>query len=310
VLDNRGGATQELPAADERDDRLTSPGASFEPVSDRRSPLVAVLLLCVLVLLGLLIGVAGGLIPVPRASSTGQPGAAASGSASEFEKLLGLAGQILPASPTNLGEIVFRLILAAVLGGAIAFRGSRRRHEYVIVHSNIIVAFTGAMMMIIVGSDIARAFGLVGASSIIRFRTPVNDPRALSGLFVAMAAGIAVGVGLYELAIAATLLLVLVELMMDRGGRFFTHGWYRPERNYTFAIHTEEPDRVLDAAQHYFRRHNISSRLMEYERGKKGDAAKMLLLLGVPEGMDMEELTREVLAQGARSVSWESSKEL
>ncbi|MCC7107077.1 MAG: DUF4956 domain-containing protein [Chloroflexi bacterium] len=310
MLDNRGGATHEPSTADGRGDRHASPGASFEPASDRRSPVVAVLLLSILVLLGILIGVAGGLIAVPRAQPSTQPGTPASGSGSEFERLVGLAGQILPASPTNFGEIVVRLILAAVLGGAIAFRGSRRRHEYVIVHSNIIVAFTGAMMMIIVGSDIARAFGLVGASSIIRFRTPVSDPRALSGLFVAMAAGIAVGVGLYELAIAATLLLILVELLMDRGGRFFTHGWYRPERNYTFAIHTEEPDRVLDAAQLYFRRHSISSRLMEYERGKKGDAAKMLLLLGVPEGLDMEELTREVLAQGARSVSWESSKEL
>lgn len=303
-------------ARDADDGPGSTAAGRVDAASERRSPLVAVLLLSNLILLGLLVGWASGLLPSvaargPIQSAPPATSAPASPTAptNEFERAIAAAGSILPASPTDLQVIVLRLLLAAFLGGAIAFRGSRRRNEYLIVHSNIIVAFTGAMMMIIVGSDIARAFGLVGASSIVRFRTPVSDPRSLAGLFVAMAAGIAVGVGLYELAIVGTILVIVVEFVLDRGGRFISRGWYRPERNYNFALHTEEPDKVLEEAQRYFERNNISSQLMEYERGKKGDTAKVLLLLGVPEGTNMEELTREMLALGARSVSWESSKE-
>ena len=81
--------------------------------------------------------------------------------------------------------------------------------------------------MVIIGSEIARAFALVGAMSIIRFRNPVKDPRDVAFLFVTIAIGMACGVGFYMYAsclllqssflcsvcIITTLVICLVNLM-------------------------------------------------------------------------------------------------
>jgi uncharacterized membrane protein YhiD involved in acid resistance len=225
-----------------------------------------------------------------------------------FRQALGGASQILPAPPSDLGTILLRLVLAALLGLAISFRGSRQRNEFQVVHTNVIIAFTGAMMMIIVGSDLARAFGLVGASSIVRYRTPVHDPRALASLFVSMGAGIAVGVGLYELAIVAAIMVILIEFALERGGPFFTRGRYRPERSYELTLETDQPVQTLKAVSDLFAASNATHVLMNYDQGRKQNV-EMGLLVGVPMGADLEQLTLQLLDRGARSVSWRLARD-
>ena len=72
--------------------------------------------------------------------------------------------------------------------------------------------------MLIIGSNIARAFSLVGALSIIRFRNAVKDPRDVAYIFLSMGIGMACGTGFYTVAIVltsitcgASILLALVE---------------------------------------------------------------------------------------------------
>jgi uncharacterized membrane protein YhiD involved in acid resistance len=60
------------------------------------------------------------------------------------------------------------------------------------------------VIMLIVGSNIARAFSLVGALSIIRFRNAVKEIRDIGFIFFAMAIGMAMGTRFYMLAIIAT----------------------------------------------------------------------------------------------------------
>jgi uncharacterized membrane protein YhiD involved in acid resistance len=272
-----------------------------------RSPFgaIAVVLAVVLVVAA---GSALGLWPAsaPAGASAAGP---ASSSVEEFLRGAGAAAQVLPAPPTDIGVMAIRLLLAAVLGGAISFRGGRRRNEFQIVHTSMILAFTGAMLMIIVGSDLARAFGLVGASSIVRYRTPVSDPQALASLFVSMGAGVAVGVGLYELAIGATILVVAIDFLFERGSRWLSNGWYRAERAYEVSVETDTADETLQAVRQVFDAEHVSHVLIDYDRGKKGDNVKMGLQVGVPDGTDTEKLTLQILNAGARSVSWRLTKD-
>ena len=273
-----------------------------------RHPLVMALVIVLLLgTLALLNGAAPFVPAAPRATDAGV--GTSSPSAQEFQRAVGAAAQLLPASPSDLRTILLRLLLAALLGTIISFRGSRRRNEFLIVHTNMIIAMTGALMMIIIGSDLARAFGLVGVSSIARFRTPVGDPRALAALVVSMGAGVAVGVGLYELAIVATILVVLVEFILERGGLLLSRGWYRPQRAYELSIETDAPEETLHAVRKILSAARISHMLMDYERAKKTENIKMGLSVGVPDGVDTERLTLEILSAGAQSVSWSLSKE-
>jgi hypothetical protein len=73
------------------------------------------------------------------------------------------------------------------------------------VHTLTLMTMVVAVIMLIVGSSIARAFALVGALSIVRFRNAIKDTRDVGFIFFAMAMGMAVGTRFYVLAIAATI---------------------------------------------------------------------------------------------------------
>jgi uncharacterized membrane protein YhiD involved in acid resistance len=80
-----------------------------------------------------------------------------------------------------------------------------------------------ALVMMIVGSSIARAFSLVGALSIIRFRNAVRETRDVGFIFFTMAIGMAVGTQFYLLAAAGTVAISLVIVLMTR------FNWYARE---------------------------------------------------------------------------------
>ena len=61
-----------------------------------------------------------------------------------------------------------------------------------------------SLIMLIIGSNVARAFALVGALSIIRFRNAMKETRDVGFIFLVMAMGMAVGTRFYLLAIFAT----------------------------------------------------------------------------------------------------------
>jgi len=76
------------------------------------------------------------------------------------------------------------------------------------------MAVCTAVVMMIIGSNIARAFSLVGALSIIRFRTAVKDPRDTGYLFVVMIAGMGCGTGFYLASISLTAFVSVLMIIL------------------------------------------------------------------------------------------------
>jgi anti-anti-sigma factor len=79
-----------------------------------------------------------------------------------------------------------------------------------------LLCVSGAMMMIIIGNNLARAFGIAGAASIIRFRTPVDDPKDVTILFLLMGLGMSSGLGQFAVAGLGTAFLCVALLILDR----------------------------------------------------------------------------------------------
>jgi hypothetical protein len=73
--------------------------------------------------------------------------------------------------------------------------------------AHVLLCLAGALMMLIVGDSLPRAFGIAGAAAIVRFRTPVDDPRDITVLFLLMALGMAAGLGLVAVAAIGALLV-------------------------------------------------------------------------------------------------------
>ncbi|MDP8924218.1 MAG: MgtC/SapB family protein, partial [Chloroflexota bacterium] len=159
----------------------------------------------------------------------------------EFTRIIGSIEGMFAPSNQSLPVVLGKLVLAALLGGIIGYRQRIHVEEY-IVQAHVIIAFTGALMMIIIGNEIVRAFGLLGAGSIIRYRTPVRDPKALASLFVTMGVGIAAGVGLFELALIGGVLIVLLQGVMGSLAGLLPTTLYNPQRGYTMTLQTEDGD--------------------------------------------------------------------
>jgi uncharacterized membrane protein YhiD involved in acid resistance len=123
-----------------------------------------------------------------------------------------------PAINYTMFDVVFNLLLAFVLGFLVsAVYRLTNRHRALsqsFILTLIILSMVVALVMMVIGNSIARAFSLVGALSIIRFRTVVKDNRDIAYVFFALAAGMASGIGNYQIAIlgVGTILLVLISL--------------------------------------------------------------------------------------------------
>ncbi len=123
----------------------------------------------------------------------------------ELEKLGDLS------SALTLVDFALVLLLGFALSMAVAWvyrythRGVSYSQSY--VHTLVIMGTVVALIMLIIGSNIARAFALVGALSIVRFRNAMKEARDIGFVFMAMAIGMAVGTRFYLLAVFATVVL-------------------------------------------------------------------------------------------------------
>lgn len=88
------------------------------------------------------------------------------------------------------------------------------------VQTLVLMGTVVSLIMLIIGSNVARAFALVGALSIIRFRNAMKETRDVGFIFLAMALGMAVGTRFYLLAIFATGALSAFIVLMTRFNMF------------------------------------------------------------------------------------------
>jgi hypothetical protein len=117
-----------------------------------------------------------------------------------------------PIHPLHeLDDAVRRLPLAAALGAALALRPRRRGtppRNPAVIQTQIILAVVGSVIMLVVGASLARAFGIVGVASLIRYRSKIDDPKDAVVMLSALAVGLAAGVGLFGIGVFATAFLV------------------------------------------------------------------------------------------------------
>ena len=120
----------------------------------------------------------------------------------------------------SVGDIALALGLSFVLSAAIGwvYKITHRNISYSqsYVQTLVILGMIISLIMLVVGSNIARAFALVGALSVIRFRNAIKETRDVGFIFLVMGIGMACGTRFYLLAVAATIAICLAVVIMQR----------------------------------------------------------------------------------------------
>ncbi len=121
-------------------------------------------------------------------------------------------------------DVVLTLSLSFVLSMLIGwvYRATHRNISYSqsFVQTLVIVGMTIAVIMLVVGSNIARAFALVGALSVVRFRNAIKETRDVGFIFLVMAVGMATGTRFYALAIITAASIGVVILLTSKLNMF------------------------------------------------------------------------------------------
>lgn len=205
---------------------------------------------------------------------------------------------------TPLFELL-KLVVAAVVGMLVTivqryYRADRTPNP-TLEQAQVLLCVAGALMMIIIGSSLARAFGIAGAASIIRFRTPVEDARDITVLFILMGLGMAAGLGGFAVAGLGTLFLcgmfpVLSVFAADR------------PRQMMVEIQAEGREFPLDHVQRVFAVNRV---VFEPREVEQGDEATIRYITTLAPQDSLEELSNQLLDRGKagiKNVSWSPPK--
>lgn len=121
------------------------------------------------------------------------------------------------ASPGAM-SIVYALMLAFVLGTVVAllyiktFQGLSYSRNF--IHCLVLCPLVTAVAMQAIGDNLARGIGMVGAISLLRFRSNLKDPRDMFFLFASLAVGVACGVHSYSIGVLGCIGFVLASLVL------------------------------------------------------------------------------------------------
>lgn len=139
-----------------------------------------------------------------------------------MDELIRQLGQY-PGSATatvSMVQTLVAVLLSFVLSLVIAFvykeTHTGTSYSQSFFHTLIIMSVVVSLVMIVIGSNIARAFSLVGALSIIRFRSAIKESRDVAFIFLTMAIGMACGTQFYDVAVVFTVLMAGIVFFLSK----------------------------------------------------------------------------------------------
>jgi hypothetical protein len=196
-----------------------------------------------------------------------------------------------------------RVSLAAALGTLLALRPRRRGtppRSMPVIETQIILASVGALIMLIVGTSLARAFGIVGAANLIRYRAKIDDPKDAVVMLAALAIGLACGVGLYVIAGVGTLLV---------GIFLWTIESFEPKATKAFELRIKAKKGAADLQPSIER--TLRSHRVGYELRVTADD-EVHYLVQFPQDLKTDRLTAALVALAPAdddlAVEWEEKK--
>lgn len=205
------------------------------------------------------------------------------------------------AEERPIRQALVSLPIAAALGAALAFRPQRRGtppHTPSVIQTQIILAMVGALVMVVVGSSLARAFGIAGAASLVRYRAKVDDPKDAGVMLACLGIGLASGVGIYTVAAVCTVMMLLVVLALES---------MEPEtrKQFLLKVKAKEPAELRKGIEEVLRRNDVKYEL----RSSSKDDLTYSVKLPLNRKTDrLTNLVQELAKKDEISVEWSDKK--
>ena len=192
-------------------------------------------------------------------------------------------------------DIILNLTIAFILGVLIAaaYRITNRHKSTLpsFLITLVLLSTVVALVMMVIGNSIARAFGLVGTLSIIRFRTAIKDNRDIVFVFFALAAGMSAGIGNYQIALYGVGLILFFILILD-----FVQFGVSPKNSYLLRFQINTANAPEQRYLEVFRRLLSSFTQLSVKTIRMGDFTEQSYLVKLRKTSDEQRFISELSA--------------
>ena len=202
----------------------------------------------------------------------------------------------------DLRHALTRLPVAAGLACVLAFRPRRRgtpHRQAPVIQTQIILAVVGAVVMLVVGSSLARAFGIVGAAGLVRYRAKIDDPKDAGVMLSTLAVGLAAGVGVYLLALFATVFILALLWIVES---------FEPKATqaFTLKVAAKDPAALKPEIEKLLTSHRLAYELRGTTKEELHYEVKIPLNR---KGNRLSDMILKLDPENATAVEWEEKKE-
>lgn len=162
----------------------------------------------------------------------------------------------------TIWSVIFGILLSSLLSIWIGYLYRKVQIEASysqnLIHTFVLLSMITALIMLIIGSNIARAFSLVGALSIIRFRTAIKSPQDVAFLFLCISIGMACGTRFYSVAIVGTALISAVIYFLH----YMNYASYPARQEFLlsalFHLNIDYENALIPLLDKYFEAYSVS----------------------------------------------------
>ena len=167
------------------------------------------------------------------------------------------------------------------------------------MQTQIVLAVVGATIMLVVGASLARAFAIVGAANLIRYRSKIEDPKDAVVMLSTLVVGLGAGVGLYRLALFATAFLGVALWIIESFEP-------KPMKTFTLSVKAgDKSDELRKSVEAVLRRHHLRWELRTLAN------EEVAFQVQIPADMKTDSMAKEIAAldpEGKIAVEWDEQK--
>ncbi len=250
----------------------------------------------------------------PAAASNTTVAASPQPAADENPFLAAMAQESAPPAPVHwiedLLNIIFRLFLAVIFSGILAFRPRQDvplfRRSLFVSQTQILLSVVAAALMMIVGDNAARAFAIFAAVSLVRFRTNIRDPKEITVLLISLALGLAAGVGRWELGIALCLFALALLWLLEYNESASVY------RSMELTIKSRDTDRSQAILKKLFNKYRIDAEMRELDPpDEKNPIGEIVYYLNLRLNLSTDHLSDRIMRldpKNIEGIQWSQKK--
>lgn len=200
-------------------------------------------------------------------------------------------------------DVLFNILLAFVLGFLISsiYKWTYQGYTYSasFVNTLVLISMVTAIVIMVIGNNLARAFGLVGAMSIIRFRTAVKDTKDIAFVFFALAGGLAAGAGNHMVGLVGCAVVGLVAILLY----LFNYGIIE-QKELLLRFWMEPVESETPPYMPIFDKYLVSHRLVNMRSARLGQFLELSFNVKFKKDVDHQRLIREMsMIEGIERIS-------